>query len=291
MNHLRRFDDTDRDYGRLVEIHNVVWPEWSETVESIRAEDALRSRDFFRQRYVWEENGEIVAYASIGESPWSYEPGKYFVFIVVHPDWQGRGIGRRLYGHVTAELDGREPRPRKLVSDTRENFARAIRFLEDRGFEQVQRQEVSRLDIERFDWGRFSERRGAAERAGLAVRTGDWLLENDTDAKRKLYDLVWSILEDVPTPDPLTRRPFDEWVREEMGHPAWLPEAWFVAIDGDDYVGVSSAWTDLSNSERLYQGLTGVLRPYRRRGLATDLKVRISEFARERGVRYIITDN
>ena len=273
-----------------MEIHNAVLPEWPLTVEGIKVDDAMREKTYFKQRYMWEEAGEVVAYATTGESAWSYEPGKYFVHVAVHPEWQQRGIGTKLYDHVIGVLETRDPKPAKLVSDAMEDRAHALRFLETRGFERTQRQEVSRLDLETFDWDGFASRLGSAERAGLKVRTGDWLLEHDRDAKTKLYDLVWDILQDVPTPDPLTRRPFEEWAKG-FEHPAFLGESWFVALDGDNYVAMSSTWKDLAGSERLYQGLTGVLRPYRRKGIATDLKIRVNEFARDRGVRYIITDN
>lgn len=290
MSHLREFDGSDRDYARLVDIHNAVYPEWAETVEGLKVDDEMREKKFFKQRYMWEEDGDVVAYASIGESAWSYEPGKYFVFVVVHPEWQNRGIGTAFYDHVVSVLSERELRPTKLVSDTRENLDHAVRFLVSRGYEQVMREEVSRLEIKTFDWDGFAAKRGSSERAGLTVKTGDWLLGHDPDAKTKLYDLVWAILQDVPSPDPLTRRPYDEWVKQ-FEHPAFLGESWFIALDGDDYVGMSSTWKDLANVDRLHQGLTGVLRPYRRKGVATDLKVRVAEFARDRGVSYIITDN
>ncbi len=290
MRHLREFDNSDRDYTRLVEIHNAVLPEWPLTAEGLKVDDGMREKRFFRQRYMWEEDGEIVAYASVGESAGSYEPGKYFVYVVVHPEWQRRGIGTRLYDHVTGVLEARDLKPVKLVSDAMEDREDALRFLEKRGYERIQRQEVSRLDVDAFDWDTFSPKLGSVERAGLTVRTGDWLLENDPDAKTKLYDLVWAILQDVPMPDPLTRRPFDEWIKQ-FEHPAFLGASWFIAVDGDDYVGMSSTWKCLASAERLYQGLTGVLKPYRRKGIATDLKVRVSEFARDHGVRYIITDN
>lgn len=290
MSHLRKFDNSDRDYARSAEIHNAVWPEWAQTVEGLKVGDEMRDRKYFKQRYMWEEDGDVVAYAMTGEYSGSHEPGKYFVFVVVHPEWQKRGIGTKLYDHVMRVLEARDLKPLKLVTDTREDLDDAIRFLTRRGFEQVQRQEVSRLDIETFDWERFGSTKGSSERAGLTVRTGDWLLENDPDAKRKLYDLVWAILKDVPTPDPLTRRPFEQWIKQ-FDHPAFFGESWFIALDGDEYVAMSSTWKDLASSERLYQGLTGVLRPYRRKGVATDLKVRVSEFARDIGVRHIITDN
>jgi len=290
MSQVREFDTSDRDYTRLAEIHNAVWPEWSETVEGLKAGDEMRDTTYFKQRFMWEESGEVVAYASIGEYSGSHEPGKYFLFVVVHPEWQRRGIGTMLYDHVMSVLEARELKPRKLVTDTREDLDDAIRFLTKRGFEQVQRQEVSMLDLETFDWERFGPAKGNSERAGLTVRTGDWLLEHDPDAKTKLYDLVWTILLDVPMPDPLTRRPYEQWVKQ-FDYPAFLGGSWFIALDGDEYVAMSSTWKDLAGDERLYQGLTGVLKPYRRKGVATDLKVRVTEFARDRGVRYIITDN
>ncbi|MCD4691180.1 GNAT family N-acetyltransferase [bacterium] len=290
MNHLREFENTERDYTRLVEIHNAVHPEWARTVEGLKADDGMREKQYFHQRYVWEEDGEVVAYASAGESGWSYEAGKYFVSVVVHPGWQRRGIGSKLYEHIMGVLNAREPKPAKLMSDTREDLEDGVRFLKNRGYERIQRQEVSRLDVDSFDWERFAPSRGDCERAGLIVRTGDDLLANDPDSKAKLYDLVWSILQDVPMPDPLTRRPYEEWIKQ-FEHPAFLGESWFIALDGDEYVAMSSAWKDLASTDRFHQGLTGVLAPYRRKGVATDLKVRVNEFARDRGVRYIMTDN
>jgi GNAT superfamily N-acetyltransferase len=50
-------------------------------------------------------------------------------------------------------------------------------------------------------------------------------------------------------------------------------------------------WRSRGEPEKLYQGVTGVLREYRRRGIATALKVKTIEYARNHGYRFIVTQN
>ncbi len=287
---IREFSSTDADCEAVVEIHNMLWPEYLGSTKGMRANDANRDPAFYFQRLMWEEDGKVVAYASFGESAWSHKPGKYFIYIQVPPDHQRRGIGSAFYDHIMEVLAKRENHPQKLVSDTREDMEEYIRFLTKRGFKQTQRQEVSRLDVAGFDWEAFAGYRGRAQSHGLAIATVVELSKTDPEYKRKLYDLVWEILKDVPMPDPLTRRPYDLWIKQ-FDHPAFFPESWFIATDGDDYVGMSSLWLALADQNRLDVGLTGMLRPYRRKGIATELKVHTIELARDRNVRYLTTDN
>lgn len=287
---IRVFDSTDADYKAAVEINNMLWPEWLQSVEGMKADDATRDPEYYFQRLIWEEDGQVVAFASVGESAWSHKPGKYFIYIQVRPDHQRRGIGSAFYDHIMELLSGCETRAAKLTTDTREDMDEYIRFLTKRGFKQTQRQEVSRLDTADFDSEAFDVYRGRAGSHGLTIVTAAELSRTDRKWKRNLYDLVWEILKDVPTPDPLTRRPYDQWAKQ-FDHPAFFPESWFIALDGDDYVGMTSLWLALADQNRLYVGLTGTLRPYRRKGIATELKVHAIELARDRGVSYLLTDN
>jgi len=93
-------DFTDQDYAALAEVHNLVWGE-QRTVEDIRAEDADFPSQSFRARSVVEVDGTAVAFGSASETPWAYAPHKYFIKCVVHPHYQGRGIGSAWYAHVS----------------------------------------------------------------------------------------------------------------------------------------------------------------------------------------------
>jgi hypothetical protein len=63
-----------------------------------------------------------------------------------------------------------------------------------------------------------------------------------------------------------------------------------MALDDSAYVGLSSLWGALS-SDRLYTGMTGVKRPYRRKGIATALKLRTIAYAQAHDIRFLMTSN
>ena len=63
-----------------------------------------------------------------------------------------------------------------------------------------------------------------------------------------------------------------------------------MALDGDTIAGVSGL-EEGSAPDKLSTGLTGVMRDYRRRGVALALKVRAASYAREAGFRSISTHN
>jgi GNAT superfamily N-acetyltransferase len=76
-----------------------------------------------------------------------------------------------------------------------------------------------------------------------------------------------------------------------LKNPNLLPDAYFVAVDGDTYVGSSALWASQASGDDLYTGLTGVRREYRRKGIALALKLRDIAYAREHGVKVIKTWN
>lgn len=73
--------------------------------------------------------------------------------------------------------------------------------------------------------------------------------------------------------------------------PNALLDAFFLAADGDRYVGVS--WLSRRHLEPgvLTQGFTGVVRGHRGRGIALALKLETVRYAHERGHREIRADN
>jgi GNAT superfamily N-acetyltransferase len=288
---IRPFNyDSDQDYAQYVAVYNAVWPKHYLTVERLRFQDERLVPGFLFQRFVLEENGRFVGGAATGQPPGAFEPGKYWLNLMVHPKFRGRGWGTAGYRHLRAVMDAHGDPPKKLTAWTQENQPGGIAFLEKRGFEQVMRYPSSKLDVAGFDPGRFAAQVAAIENSNLMVKTLATLLSEDPDCKPKLYETMWEILQDVPMPDPLTRFPFDVWEKRIFESPNFLPEAWFVALDGDDYAGLTMLWRS-GKPDRVETGLTGVRRPYRRRGLATALKVRAIAYAREHGYTEIVTDN
>jgi len=286
---IRPLNPCEAEYQALVDVHDAVWPDLPTTPDYWRHEDRMVPDDVLCQRLVVEVDGKIVAFGEYGEPWWSRKPGKYFVELHVHPDWQRRGIGSAAYDHMLAALAGYGPR--SLTARTREDRAGSVRFLEARGFERVMRFPTSELRVDAFDFAPFEGvwKRMAAQRVEIVPLST--LQERDPDWPTHLWQLWTELARDVPSPDPITPRPLEQFLKERVEHPDYRPEFWFIALDGERWVGGSNLWPIGPDPTRIDTGLTGVLRSHRRQGICTALKLSGFAYARERGVRTIVTDN
>ncbi len=284
---IRPFEQNDEDYRQAVDITNSVWPEYPDTVEEWKEGDEKRSKLLKVGRFFAELDGQKVGFANYGQSLWVNHPGKLFVGVAVLPEFRKRGVGTALWEHLCQEVQQFDPL--RLLAHTREDYEEGIRFAQKLGFNECMRDWESRLDPASLDldkWGRYA--RQVAEQ-GIEIKTVAEL-ESDPNRDRKLYELEWLIDRDVPSPEPPSKVAFEEfqkiWARTNL-----LPDAWFVAIDNGEYVGMTNLWTSQANAKLLYVGITGVTRSHRKRGIAMALKVRSVEYALQKGFSEIRTWN
>jgi GNAT superfamily N-acetyltransferase len=286
---IRPFEYTAADYEAFAAVKQAVWPEYPDTVGELRHQDETLEPGVLFCRFLVEVDGRVVGSGLYCEPWWSKRPGKYCVRCNVHPHFRRQGIGTALYDHLMDLLARHEPTI--LVSDTREDQADGLRFLTARGFKQVMRSPVSHLEVASFDAGRFADTGLRVEERGIEIMALARVARTDPEWKHKLWDLEWELLQDVPSPDPLTRQTFENFEERSLGAPGFNPEGQFIALDGDRWVGMSGLWMAPGDPDKLYTGLTGVVRSHRRQGIATAMKVQGIDFARQYGAKIIETDN
>ena len=277
------------DYPATLAVNNAVFAEYRNTVEEWRFNDERRDPKCRFARFVAERDGEIVALAECGHILSMFHPRKFSVGVTVHPVWQGQGIGSALYDHAVASLDAFAPLV--LRGNTREIWPHSLRFLAARGFTEQMRSWESRLAVVAFDPAPYAGAEARTASHGIAIATyAD--LATDGDRDRKLYDLDCDLGRDVPSPEPFTPPSYAWYAERVFGDPDLLPDAWFVAIDSAtrQYVGMSQLWHSQA-SDDLYNGLTGVRRSQRRRGIALALKLRGIAYAQAQGRPIIKTWN
>ena len=286
---IREFDGSDADYEGLVAVANALEPESPTCVERIRHRDEAREKQYLFKRVLVERDGRIVASANYGESNWSHVPGKYTLYISVHPEYGNRGIGTAVYEYIVQKLADADPAPNCYATWVREDRPVALDFVEKRGFKEIMRENESTLTLERFDAGPFGDLI-AGVRNAYEVERLDRLMERDPEALRKLYDLDWIAMQDMPNDDPPVRRRFETYLKI-MQPPGFDPRLGYVAVNGDEWVGATLLWHNPAEPDVLGTEITGVLREHRRRGIATALKVLTIADAKELGYRKIRTAN
>jgi len=286
---LRAFAPSD--YTAWVEASNRCYPEYPWSVEEMRHEDeTFDTTRFFKLRLVAEEDGRLVGGVDTGHRPGRYHPDRYWFDLWVLPEARRRGHGTAMYEQALAALRSRNALA--LNAGAKESMADGVEFLRKRGWVEVKRDWESRLKVAGFDFARFA---GADERIakeGIRITTYAEELARDPDAERKAYELTDELRKDVPAVDPPTPQTIDEWRKHWIESPSFLADAFFIAIDRDGrWVGMSNLEKQLTDPKFVWQGLTGVRREDRGRGVAMALKLRTVHYAQALGVDHIKTWN
>jgi mycothiol synthase len=282
-------DFQPKDYPPVVDIENLLYPEHPTTVEEERFdEENFDTKQYIRRRYVAvESTGRVVGYASFNQMPTSYDPQRFGMWIGVHPDWQRKGFGAALYAYLFEQL--RALNAIALRTWVRETLVDSIAWLERRGFRELTRGWESRLPLESFDLSRFEDYWGPPQ--GIEIATLASELAKDPESLRAMYELDCDISPDEPRVDPFTRPPFEMYRDRILKSPGSLPDAIFLAKDGDRYVGLTELFRNEALPGTLNTGFTGVRRTHRGRGIAFALKLRAMDWAIRHGYREIRTWN
>jgi mycothiol synthase len=286
---IRDFSFGDSDYEVWAQIETAVDPD-----HPISAEDVSHYFSALPERcrpypFIAEDSNRPIGCAFIGRSSFSYHPRKFGVQVYVSEEARGMGVGSALYDAVIGAVADQSPIGFRVR--VRENEPHSIRFAEKRGFVEKMREWESALDMAAYNPAAFAHLGERAAQSGITIKSVAELAASDVpDWDRKIHAVEMQTLADVPFSDVFTPSPFEDWRKMALESPHFLPEGFFVALDGDEFIATSGLWRG-SREGTLETGLTGVLRDYRRKGVATALKLHALAFAKHSGAAEVRTDN
>ncbi len=138
-----------------------------------------------------------------------------------------------------------------------------------------------------FDFAPFAGLEERLRAEGIEVLTYSQLAD-DPERASKLHALDWSLLQDIPYGETQTLVPLEQFIGETLQAPAFLPDACFIARGGQEWIG----YTNLLRGEDFYViQMTGTLRAWRGRGVATLLKLKGIEYSLAHGGLELRTTN
>ena len=279
-------------------------PDWStvSAIVSARAAGDERGHEFwmnrrqafdesryFRRHYVVEnaQTKQIIAYGGVEQT--IYLP-KYRLFLVTDPQWLKRGVGDLLLDRLTEDLH--EAQAVTVSCRPYASEKELINVLERRGFAETARVLDLRLNVAAADVSTHAPLIKRLEDEGISITTFAEERARDPRCVEKLYELTTLLSPDDPArgafvPPAYNAREALMWM--EMKYV--LPDAYFIAKHGDEYIGVSDVSLYEAIPGGLTQGFTGVKRDYRRRGLATALKLCGVIYAQTRAFQVIQSFN
>jgi GNAT superfamily N-acetyltransferase len=281
---VRPFDD--HDYTAYARIASIADGARIDAMEARAADARWDPTRYDRLRVVAvDEEDAPLGYGEMRHEPRRFDPRRYFIRLGVDPASRRRGIGAAIWERLATELGTR----RAEVACLWAGDATACQaFITKRGFVEVARAYAQVLATASAPLPtRAIEERvtGTGIRVTTLAALCDALGEAALEAA---WDLHSACRLDHAALGRATPEPFADWLAHNVTDADALPDAYFVALDGARYVGVSSVRREGEDTLRI--GITGVLPAYRRRGIGRLLKLRVHAWARAKGFQEIHTN-
>lgn len=277
---------TTHDYSAIAAIVSATRLDVTITADEVRYHHENLDPQMKHARWMADVDGQPVGTAYYIQYPGMYHPRKFWSRVMVLPDNQRRGIGSALLMQLLEDLHQHDPLA--LFIEVREDDRAGVQFVNKNGFVDESRRWESKLDVTKFDLQSYADHLARVSDSGIIIKPAAELAA-DPDYASKLYELQWVVDQDVPLDDPPTKMSMEQFRRDVLENPRFLPDGTMIALDGEQYVGISSLFKD--DSDKVGIDITGTIRSHRRRGIALALKLRGIQHAQDEGYCIITTVN
>lgn len=169
------------------------------------------------------------------------------------------------------------------------NLSVALPFLQLRGYSELERYRTSIQRPAAVDLSGLDALRSRLDGEGIELVAFPKI--DSPRAREQLYRAMMPIWRDMPHESHVDwEDPTPEvFARSMFARPSVLLDGFFVAREGERIVGLSYLARRPDGDAEV--GDTGVLREYRRRGIARALKLLVTRYAAQHGIARIHTDN
>lgn len=266
-------EGTLEDVQSAAAMRQRAWPDMIINAEGMRhAIESVPERAELL-KLAWDEDGEIVGWATAGRAWWRSDPQHGTLVVAVDPGRRGEGIGSALAergdAHL-AELGITTTRCSSIDEPAAQALAGKL------GFREIGAASTSAVD----------PRVVAPAPIPDGVRVVPFA---ELEDPRPVYELDNEVSRDIPNQQ-YDGIPFEEWRAEYWQSPFVHQDASLAAFAGDELAAVTVIRVDVP-SGRAHNNLTGTRARFRGMGLARLLKSHSLHLAAGLGATIAITDN
>ena len=290
---IKKFTETDIEFEAIARLYNLVSHDDQDHVDDIKDDWAIRDQSLIRDRLFLYHDNTLIGYLGYQQGRGENKQNCYFN-IFLDPKFNGNGYRQQLYEQMLQEVQSFSCNRLYMSIYEHENYDESKILLVNNGFNNDFKVREFSLDLDRVDLGQYASLIENLRNKGIRFYDARDELSMQKRHYEKLEELKWTYGQDFPMPDgiSMTRSPFEQFMKYQKLFEEKHYGIEIVAVDGETYVGS----TDIeiypkSDPHKAWTGSLGVLREYRRQGIATALKVKAFEKLREKGVKIVRTDN
>ena len=279
---------SDDDYALYAQFFQRYAPDRPMSVNEFKMFDEAKPGHVARRRCLVTESGNEIAGLLVTQAHWQTDQSLYQIEVLAQPGMEASHLHGLfdLAESLTVESSGE-----KVTAWVPDRQTGVMAVLAERGYEVVQKNPESQLLSGHFVGAKFEANLANFGATGLRVVTLVELSEMFPDNwLRMFYDAEWELSEDVPRAFEREREPFETF-QTHVEYDKSSHRFHRFAMDGDRIVGMTMLIRNEVDPSIFWTGLTGVARDWRRKGVATVLKVLNISAALEAGARTVSCDN
>ena len=174
------------------------------------------------------------------------------------------------------------------------NYKEHQKLLIKKGFKLVQTNREYSCNIQDINLEKYQPLIEKLESENIKIYNSRDEMKNFPNHYKKLEDLIWTYSKDFPIPNGIkhTRMPFEQAMKLQIDFEENCYGIEVVAVKDNKYIGS----TDIevypkAEPHKGWTGGLGVLKEFRRKGIATALKIKAIEGLLKKGVTEVRTDN
>ncbi len=276
---------TQDDFPAMAQVSAVAMPRNPLTETQLNSHQDQLAPTGARAYWVYEADNTVVGFAYCMQWADMYDPQAFHISVQVHPDHQRQGIGTELYATLADAL--LTYNPLRFQSSIYEDNIGAEQFSKKYGFVEYSRRIESTCDLTTFSGDNYKDKLDTLENAGYEFTVLADI--TDQDSLQDIYNLQWSLELDVPIEETLIKKPFELWRKQIFDLPSSLSQSSIVVQKEDDYAGLIVI--EKLSDTHAYCEFTGIRPQFRRKGLATAIKVHAMQKCKSLGYTAISTTN
>ena len=293
MIQIKEFSSTDAEFKDITRIFNLISHDYVVHYKDDKDEWNIRDRGLLTGRLLLYRNNTLIGYIA-------YEQGKkenqrtVFFTIKIDPAYIKKKYIDILFKEMLRRI--KTINCNKILTEVYEhpNYSDFQKYLINEQFVLAQKNREYNCKIQKIDLKPYQSLIKKLEFEGIQFYESKNNIKNKSDHYRKLEKLEWSIDQDIPIPKGIkwTRDSFNRFLEKRQFFEQKCYGTEIIAVKDGKYIGMTSL-TVFKRSEpnKAFTETLGVLKKYRRQGIATVLKIKAIETLIAKGIKEIRTDN
>ncbi len=293
MIHIKKFNATDEEFKQIARIRNLINHDCIDHPDEDKNDWAIRDKSLIRDRLLCYNDNILIGLLYYVQGRYENSRTCYFN-IVLDPQYQNNGYREMLYQEMLKKI--KKFNANKLFAHAydHDNYRNHQKLLIKHNFKLVQTNREYVCNIRQVNTEKYQALIKKLESDGIRFYDSKNQMLDWPNHYKKLEKLNWLIDKDIPHPDGIkpTRMPFKQWKKVVLDFYNNSYGVEIVAVKDNDYIGATNiAVYPKSEPHKGWTGELGVIREFRRKKIATALKIKAIEALLKKNITEVRTDN